>query len=199
VGLEQVKTEILDCKKARRLAGDRFVEVMEPFVKTVQGMVTTLRDEADTLDSSLKSLLAYYGETSESGEGPKPEEFFGLIMSFSSALQKASIEVHAADPEIGAAQPVPSVSLDESQETPERGLDSPTLKRKPSAQTLQPPSSLSPSMSGRLTIGRGDLDEAIRSIRGGQRLRARQTARPLSKMFLDGSSPGRPTSHLYDS
>lgn len=47
--------------------------------------------------------------------------------------------------------------------------------------------------AGRLTVGRGDLDQAIRSMRDGKR-RARP-ARPLSKIFLDG---GRPQSQVFN-
>jgi diaphanous 1 len=58
-----------------------------------------------------------------------------------------------------------------------------------------PPSSWQNSVgtSGRLTVGRGDLDQAIRSLRGGQR---RARPRPLSKIFMDG---GRPLSRVLDS
>lgn len=37
------------------------------------------------------------------------------------------------------------------------------------------------------SVGRGDLDQAIRSMRDGRR-RARPDRRPLSKMFVDGSN-----------
>jgi diaphanous 1 len=39
------------------------------------------------LRKELNSLLAYYGENPDSPEAPKPEDFFGLIASFSSSLQ----------------------------------------------------------------------------------------------------------------
>jgi diaphanous 1 len=39
------------------------------------------------IDKELKGLLAYYGENPDSPEAPKPEDFFGLIASFSSSLQ----------------------------------------------------------------------------------------------------------------
>lgn len=39
------------------------------------------------IDNELKGLLAYYGENPDSPEAPKPEDFFGLIASFSSSLQ----------------------------------------------------------------------------------------------------------------
>src|SRR5882762_6686909 len=40
-----------------------------------------------SLESELRSLLVYYGERPESSEAHKPEDFFSLILSFSSALQ----------------------------------------------------------------------------------------------------------------
>jgi len=39
------------------------------------------------IDKELKALLVYYGENPNSPEAPKPEDFFGLIASFSSSLQ----------------------------------------------------------------------------------------------------------------
>lgn len=39
------------------------------------------------LEGDLKALLAYYGEDPTSPEAPKPEDFFGLVLSFSSSLQ----------------------------------------------------------------------------------------------------------------
>jgi diaphanous 1 len=39
------------------------------------------------LETDLKNLLIYYGETPDSPDSPKPEDFFALILSFSSALQ----------------------------------------------------------------------------------------------------------------
>lgn len=59
---------------------------------------------------------------------------------------------------------------------------------------MPPAESLSRAGGGR-TIGRGDLDQAIRSIHDGRQRRTR-TARPLSKIFLDG---GRPASRVFDS
>jgi hypothetical protein len=39
------------------------------------------------LETDLKNLLVYYGETPDSPDSPKPEDFFALILSFSSSLQ----------------------------------------------------------------------------------------------------------------
>lgn len=52
-----------------------------------------------------------------------------------------------------------------------------------------------PSSYGR-SVGRGDLDQAIRSMRDGKR-RARPS-RPLSKIFMDGASGGRPQSRVFN-
>ena len=46
-----------------------------------------------TVEADLKSLMAYFGESTTSGEspeGPKPEDFFSLIVSFSSSLRVSS-------------------------------------------------------------------------------------------------------------
>lgn len=40
-----------------------------------------------SLDTELRSLLAYYGEMSNKPDALKPEDFFGLILTFSSSLQ----------------------------------------------------------------------------------------------------------------
>ena len=62
-----------------------------------------------------------------------------------------------------------------------------------SSEFLMPPPSHSPGRTGeRQTVKRGDLDQAIRSMKDGKR-RARPN-RPLSRIFLDG----RPSSHVYD-
>lgn len=194
-GLEQLKNEIIVQRKSST-PGDKFVQVMEPFVKLVGGTVVQLKEDAASVDMELKSLLAYYGEVPDGNEGLKPEDFFGLVMSFSSALQKASVEVHAAEPrKLVSIQPETSTVDEVDEEEPQ---ESNTLKKKPSAQQLLAPPGMPASISSRKTIGRGDLDEAIRSIRVGQRPRARGPNRPLSKIFLDGSSPGRPTSSLFD-
>lgn len=49
--------------------------------------MTDLRSDASRLERDLKELLVYYGEKPDSSEGLKPEDFFGLVMSFSSSLQ----------------------------------------------------------------------------------------------------------------
>jgi len=147
----------------------------------------------------LLSLLAYYGEASELTEGAKPDDFFALVMSFSSALNKAAIEVLDAQPKI-QVDVAPSTPVEE--EAPENAISitatSNTSLFPPSAHgmsLLPPPTANSQNhATGRQSIGRGDLDQAIRSIRDGGQRRARPV-RPLSKIFLDG---GRPASRVFD-
>lgn len=46
-----------------------------------------LKNMASALESEIRSLFMYYGEATDSTEGPKPEDFFGMVLSFSSSLQ----------------------------------------------------------------------------------------------------------------
>jgi hypothetical protein len=49
--------------------------------------VDALKNMASALESELRSLLLYYGESTEIVEGMKAEDFFGMILSFSTSLQ----------------------------------------------------------------------------------------------------------------
>lgn len=90
----------------------------------VSSGVDALRNMSSTLDAELRSLLAYFGEDPNSPEAPKPEDFFGLIASFSSSLQvsqvifdmiadnylisfaqKCALEVHDAQQSLDASKP----------------------------------------------------------------------------------------------
>lgn len=65
--------------------------------------------------------------------------------------------------------------------------ESSTLKAfaQPSSGALRPPPPISQGRAaGKLSVGRGDLDQAIRSMRDGTR-RTRPN-RPLNKIFVDG-------------
>ncbi len=73
------------------------------------------------LETDLRNLLVYYGESPDSPDSPKPEDFFALILSFSSSLQvrhqllfdlvwgmdyddtqKAALEVHDREEKVQA-------------------------------------------------------------------------------------------------
>jgi hypothetical protein len=60
----------------------------------VGGNVDALKKMGISVESELRSLLVYYGERPESSETHKPEDFFGLILSFSSDLQ---VRLHCLD------------------------------------------------------------------------------------------------------
>lgn len=179
----------------------------------------------NSLDSELKSLFAFYGEVPDSPEAPKAEDFFGLILSFSSSLQvgvwhsniaarlmmgynlqKAALEIHDVQATSTPKNPALAVI---SPPTPTETVRIPKIfsqtvclshfqtiksKRKQTEtdQTLKPPSDPYDRPGGR-SAGRGDLDQAIRSMRTGKR-RERPT-RPLSKIFVDG---GTRASRLFE-
>lgn len=109
--------------------------------------------------------------------------------------QKCALEVHDAEVAAQKKQGPPIVVTEP--EEPVRGrkhAGSDTSLTGGSPQTVKGPqggqaSAGAQGSHGRLSVGRGDLDEAIRSMRDGKR-RVR-TQRPLSKIFFDGSSHGR--------
>jgi len=77
------------------------------------------------INTDMHNLLEYYGETTDSPEASKPEDFFALILSFSSSLQvclscagtrlelniwqKAALEIH--DEDIGSTAAPPDIVL----------------------------------------------------------------------------------------
>ncbi|KAJ6583786.1 hypothetical protein B0H10DRAFT_2168123 [Mycena sp. CBHHK59/15] len=204
-GLGQVKDEIAQLKSMRGVpANDQFIRVMQPFLAEVGPSVIALKNMGNSLDGELRSLLSYYGENPDSSEAPKPEDFFGLISSFSSSLQKCALEVHDAEMKLMPAIQKPAIS-EPAEDAPSESVKSYTFlfTRSQSShpvQTIKAPQDPAPpalalpqagSQGG--SVSRGDLDQAIRSMRDGKR-RARPS-RPLSKIFLDG---GRPQSRLYD-
>ncbi|KIK67748.1 hypothetical protein GYMLUDRAFT_68769 [Collybiopsis luxurians FD-317 M1] len=205
-GLNQVVSETEQLRKVRNLStNDKFIEVMKPFAKKARPNIDALKAMASQVESDLRSLLAYYGENPDSTEAPKPEDFFGLILSFSSALEKCAVEVDDYQKRQEVSLPKPAISIPE-EESSEPVSPIPltfcnryssfnslkTIKSQPQATLLSPSSQ---SSIGR-SLGRGDLDQAIRSMRDGKR-RPRQAARPLSKIFLDGA-PNARSSRIYD-
>ena len=59
----------------------------------VDESVGALSKMAAALDTQLSSLLLFFGETPESPEAPKPEDLFGLVITFSTSLQVCIIAV----------------------------------------------------------------------------------------------------------
>ena len=65
--------------------------LLQPFVDKVGPSVEALKNMAQLLDGQLKALMAYYGEQPDAADAKKPEDFFGMISSFSTSLQ---VSVH---------------------------------------------------------------------------------------------------------
>jgi diaphanous 1 len=114
------------------------------------------------------------------------------------------LELHDAQPKLPAAPPTPVIQEPIPEEKPAEPVSIPpycealsltdrqTVKLTP-AETATENNTLKPDRSqgyaaGR-SVGRGDLDQAIRSMRDGRR-RARpdRDHRALSKIFMDGSN-----------
>lgn len=53
----------------------------------VASPVEALENMGRSLEAELKSMLQFYGEKTDPPDARKPEDFFGLILSFSIALQ----------------------------------------------------------------------------------------------------------------
>lgn len=166
------------------------------------------------LSKELRSLLTYFGENPDSPEAPKLEDFFGLIASFSSSLQvcnsvpiyftysmrlqKCAVEVHDAEVKRKEAMALPAPNVNKSSmrnSTNAERTDGETLKAQGRAENSGN-ILLKGTVSGNSSIGRGDLDQAIRSMREGKR-RNRPT-RPLSKIYLDGGNVSRPISRFFE-
>ncbi|KAH9077001.1 hypothetical protein EDB83DRAFT_1666008 [Lactarius deliciosus] len=162
-------------------ARDRFIDVMEPFILKERVTIDAVSKLGSALDADLKNLLVYYGETPDSPDSPKPEDFFALILTFSSSLQKAALEVHDTEEKVQTPTALIVTSPETEQPIPEL-----TLKVSHDVQMLAPPSSQGRATGTMKTIEHGALDLTIRSMRDGKR-RARPERRPLSKMFIDGA------------
>lgn len=186
LGLQKIRNEIEKLRQIQSISSnDRFIVVMEPYVSEQAPRVEALKNMAATLRGELQLLLIYYGENANSPEAPKYEDFFGMIASFSSSLQKCALEVHEAEQrQLKAAAKL----------KPKKGP-----LGVPQARAIE--SSSAAAAPGKRSIGRGEVDQAIRSIRAGIRTAKRQAAadqRVVSKIFLDGGTAAR-HSRLYES
>jgi len=138
--------------------------------------VEGLKKLTASVENDLRSVYSYYGESFDSPDSLKPEDFFGRICSFSLALQKAAIDV-------APYTPTPQPSSADKQETIE------------SAQSTVEEHLVPPKHERQRTFGRGNLDEALRTLKDGHTRRQRSTPSsvrvPVSKMFVDGRQDGR--------
>lgn len=60
---------------------------LQPFVSEHQPSIEALKKMGDSLDKELRTLLLYYGEVADGPDARRPEDLFGMILSFSSSLQ----------------------------------------------------------------------------------------------------------------
>ncbi|THH15446.1 hypothetical protein EUX98_g9464 [Antrodiella citrinella] len=188
-GLGIMKEELARTQSLPAVPGDRFVVVMQPFAVASTPTVDAIKKMSKSLDDELKALLSFYGEVAEGPDATKPEEFFAMILSFSSSIQKAALEVH--DVQVKSGTSTPKI-VEEDIATPSES----TVKGKQttSENTLRPPPDSQGRAAGR-SFGRGDLDQAIRSMRDGRR--RERPYRPISKIFHDGSAGPR-SSRAYE-
>ncbi|KAG2129008.1 hypothetical protein DEU56DRAFT_818346 [Suillus clintonianus] len=167
-------------------------EKRQPFSLEVAQSVDALDKMAVLVGTDLRALFSYYGEDLDSPEGPKPDDFFGMICSFSSSLQKAALEIHdkaqKKAPDLAQGK-MTSTTRTNSEEVRGPTSSSSAFPRFIATQTVKAQSDHSHNLTvgtheRSASIGRGDLDEAIRTLREGRR-KSRATPK-ASKIFLDG-------------
>ncbi|KAG0234469.1 hypothetical protein BGW41_001142 [Actinomortierella wolfii] len=153
-GMKAVQEEVKTLRGVPTvLPNDRFIEVMEDFVTSNEQRVTMLSEAGQSLDQDLRKLLAYYGEDSAN---TKPEDFFGMLVSFSTMLQKSQAENEAI---------IKKLSKQASQQN---------KNRRPTA----PVGGVSIA-----AIRDGHMDDAIRGLKSG--LRRTRRERPMSHLYSE--------------
>lgn len=197
-GLEQIEEEVQVLKKTGVPSGDRFIFVMKPFLQEARKSVDALRNMASALEVELRSLFLYYGESADTAEGMKAEDFFGMILSFSTSLQKSALEVYNTQErqEVGAPKVIvseaPAPVAEEGEIKPVQPPTTNGLAPPPRGDGTVTPTARSYGRAGGNTIQRGDFDQAIRGMLDGtQRRRRENNHRPLSRIFVDGSRQSR--------
>jgi diaphanous 1 len=194
----------LDLLQTSSAPNDQLAGALIPFIAEAAPVIARLTALQSDLNRELKALLHYYGEKVEGEDSTKPEDFFAMILGFSSALHKAAAEMSKdVVKEAGKGEPKADLSkLSVAAQKREASSGSITPTSAPtSIRAMQADDALSTLAMGlpksvaiRGTMSRGDLDEAIRSIHGGVRRqdrmqgtmgRERASVR-LSKIFLDG-------------
>ncbi|WVQ76867.1 hypothetical protein IAR50_006541 [Cryptococcus sp. DSM 104548] len=172
--------------------------LLTEFLTNAKPQSTNLQKLHHEVLSELQHLLQYFGYKTTPGnpfpqaadadkagkgdEGQGAEEFFGMISSFGRALEKAGAEMSAhmlkanatgstttsttTSPSTTAPSPAPRSRPNEA---------SPASFNNPFFQPNRPDASLSArKLSARNTLSRGELDETIKTIRGGVGRRERQ-------------------------
>ena len=85
--MHQVKQTVRTVQESPPLTDDRFVAVMSSFIAQSDLQVKALENMSKAADDEVKKTLQYFGESTGGSETVRPEDFFGLVMSFSTDLQ----------------------------------------------------------------------------------------------------------------
>ncbi|KAF9996381.1 hypothetical protein BGZ65_008027 [Modicella reniformis] len=153
-GMNQIREETRVLRTIKTVPpNDLYIDVMEKFVDTNEEGIQKIVEVGEGLEQDLRKLLTFYGEDPNN---TKPEGFFGMLVSFSTMLQKSQIENEALLKKLNKSQ-------------------QPTnLNRRPSA--TQGGLSVPP-------VRDGHLDDAIRGLRSG--LRRNRRDRPMSHLYSE--------------
>ncbi|KAF9438927.1 hypothetical protein BGZ76_002926 [Entomortierella beljakovae] len=153
-GMNQIREEIRVLRKMRvSPPNDQFIDVMEKFAIVNDDGIKMIVEVGQGLDQDLKKLLLFYGEDPST---TKPEDFFGMLVSFSTMLQKSQLENDALAKKLSKNQQVANKN------------------RRPS------------EAAGGLSVAAirdGHLDDAIRGLRSG--LRRNRPERPMSHLYSE--------------
>lgn len=147
------------------------------------------------LEVDLRALVQYYGEDFNA---TKPEDLFGIVVAFSSALQvrpalALSTRLMFRSPARGARGPGSGQEArHHTASEHELGSDARGTGSGPSRGIQADARRQVPEPLGRKSLGRGGLDDALRDLRSGAGLRRTRATvvsqRPLSRVFLDGTN-----------
>eukprot|EP01117_Protostelium_nocturnum_P009033 TRINITY_DN3242_c0_g1_i3.p1 TRINITY_DN3242_c0_g1~~TRINITY_DN3242_c0_g1_i3.p1 ORF type:complete len:1020 (-),score=448.76 TRINITY_DN3242_c0_g1_i3:7-3015(-) len=84
-----MEREVEMAKQGEKIQGDRFLEVFEPFSRTMRSDLEEVLKMFEETMKRYESLVARYGEE----KGTLPEDFFGIWVSFIRSFEKAGIDM----------------------------------------------------------------------------------------------------------
>ncbi|KAF9163119.1 hypothetical protein DFQ26_002908 [Actinomortierella ambigua] len=155
-GMKLIEDEMKTLSQAKQVpANDRFIQVMQDFLTANEQGVAMLTEAGQTLEQDLKKLLAYYGEDSVN---TKPEDFFGMLVSFSTMLQKAQAENEAQVKKLSKQAAQNNTAKNRRPTVPVGGVSIAAIRD-------------------------GHMDDAIRGLKSG--LRRTRRERPMSHLYSE--------------
>jgi len=171
-GLELVKNTTRSIHSLKNVSEEKFLPVMEDFISRSEKQILALSKMATSVEVGIRDTLSYFGEVGK--EAMKPDDFFALIFTFSSDLQKATLEL----PEEEAAHKSRH-GITATGGSDEGSVISPL----PHIQT-QKHLKISTQTNKSIRVNsmiRGQFDQTLRSVKEGHRTHRNR----LSKIFLD--------------